>query len=352
MGNKRLLGIDVIRSIAIACVVLCHAVVGTIYTFDVIFMQSMSFLSRAFAFTAFSIGRIGVPFFLLISGYLLLDRKYDDVACKKFWKTKCLGLLFSIEVWNILYNIFDILFFHREITIDTMMKQLFLVKASSMNHMWYMPMILGMYLTLPIIANALKELEIKTLLIPYSVLFVLAFGIPVLNEFSKLSEEKLGTTVISMGFSGGCYGLYLIGGYLLKKGLLKKYSSGCLMSIAGINFFSVVFMQLYMYDNGVVYNVWYDNLFLYICGICLFEVLLRIKQIPFKKLFKLVAKYSFAIYLVHNPINQVLKVYIVNVGNKPVHVMIIWISTMILSFIISYLISKIPKIGKMILYMK
>ena len=78
--KKHLLGIDTIRSIAISCVVICHVVVGNIYTFNVEFMQTMSTISRGFAFIIFSIGRMGVPFFLLIFCLNRLDNIFKTIA--------------------------------------------------------------------------------------------------------------------------------------------------------------------------------------------------------------------------------------------------------------------------------
>lgn len=171
--EKRILWIDVVRSIAICCVVMCHAVEGYMYTLDVNFMNAISAQSRCFAIIAFTFGRVGVPLFLMISGYLLLDKSYDESACIKFWKNKCFGLFIAIEVWIIVYNLFFIFYEGRELSLITLGKEMLLLKVSGMNHMWYMPMILGFYLTLPIIANALGTLGHKVIWIPYLILCLL-----------------------------------------------------------------------------------------------------------------------------------------------------------------------------------
>ena len=73
--NNRIAGIDTLRAIGILCVVMCHSVEGDIYTLNLEGMNGLSLVSKIFAFTMFSIGRLGVPLFLLISGYLLLDKE-------------------------------------------------------------------------------------------------------------------------------------------------------------------------------------------------------------------------------------------------------------------------------------
>ena len=75
-GNDRIVWIDLLRCIAILCVVLCHAT-EAVYDFD---LESMTPIrpTVVLAFTLFTIGRTGVPIFLMVTGYLLLDRSYDE----------------------------------------------------------------------------------------------------------------------------------------------------------------------------------------------------------------------------------------------------------------------------------
>lgn len=75
--------IDLLRCIAICCVLLTHAT-ALVYTFDLESMTPIS-ASVVFAFTLHSIGRLGVPIFFMITGYLLLDRSYTEGAAR-FWK--------------------------------------------------------------------------------------------------------------------------------------------------------------------------------------------------------------------------------------------------------------------------
>lgn len=65
--------------------ILCHATEG-IYKLNIESVTSMSIMSKFTAFTGFTLGRTGVPVFLMISGYLLLDREYDKTRTIRFWK--------------------------------------------------------------------------------------------------------------------------------------------------------------------------------------------------------------------------------------------------------------------------
>lgn len=80
---KRLDWIDIVRGIAIFFVVLCHAIDNIYFTQNADIANS-SILLQLFIFTSFTLGRLGVPLFLFISGYLLLQCKYDNKKCFRF----------------------------------------------------------------------------------------------------------------------------------------------------------------------------------------------------------------------------------------------------------------------------
>ena len=112
----RIKSIDLLRTIAILCVVLCHAT-ESIYQLNAEYFSSLSFKSSCFSFFAFTIGRLGVPFFLMITGYLLLDRNYDTKKTLHFWKNNWLHLLFCTWIWFLLYDVFLLVFFEKTISL-------------------------------------------------------------------------------------------------------------------------------------------------------------------------------------------------------------------------------------------
>ena len=351
-STERLKWLDTVRGIAILCVIMCHVVEGGIYELTVRGMQSVGTISKLFAFVMFSIGRLGVPFFLLTSGYLLLDKEYNDKACKNFWKSKCCGLLIAIEFWIVIYNVFLHFFYGVEISLIGTAKEMLLLKSSPMNHMWYMPMILGMYITIPFVANALHTIELKTIAIPCTVLILCFFVIPTANILFQACDMTLGNTIVSAGFSGGVYGMYLVTGYLLKKKLLKQIQTRILVVCASLSFVCAIVMQVFSYNRNVAYNLWYNNLFLFMCGVSVFELMERIRHVHRGKIIFAIAKYSFAIYLVHNPINMILTRCSSFVTVRPVRVLLVWIATVFLSTLVTVIINRIPKVGKIILYMR
>lgn len=106
MKKKRIVTVDMARMFAIFCVILTHSVEG-VWQMDVNSLNARKDSINLVILGLHTIGRMGVPVFMLLSGYLLLDREYDKDKIIKFWKRNMAGLLISTEIWIIIYYIFS-----------------------------------------------------------------------------------------------------------------------------------------------------------------------------------------------------------------------------------------------------
>lgn len=98
MSSKRIAKFDLIRMVAILSVVACHAV-EKVYPFHEEVFHNYGKSSQLFALIVFSLGRVGVPLFFMLTGYFLLPRNYsDERATFSFYKTKVLQLYISIVI--------------------------------------------------------------------------------------------------------------------------------------------------------------------------------------------------------------------------------------------------------------
>lgn len=109
LTKKRIVQYDISRTFAILCVILCHSV-ETIYNFNKEGCNLLSSQSRIFMFFSFTIGRLGVPIFLFLSGALLLKKQINtDEDALKFYKKNLIPLIIVNSIWVIVYNIFFLL---------------------------------------------------------------------------------------------------------------------------------------------------------------------------------------------------------------------------------------------------
>ena len=175
------MNIDIIRIFAFAFIVMLHT------------------LNRQYGLTVWMSGyaviSIGVNLFIMISGYLLLD-KAESV--KDFFKKRFFSILPLFAVFNIVY-----IYFYNHSFIA--------VKKISAPHFWYIYMILGLYLLTPWLRKVLQYAEKETFYV-----VVLWFLCNILNpylQFFRLPKIPFSHFPIT-----GFIGYYILGYYL------KKYS--------------------------------------------------------------------------------------------------------------------------------
>ena len=176
MSQNRIEWIDLVRAIAILTVLYIHATDG-IYIISSDAIMNYTLFSRIFQFASLFIGRIGVPFFLMITGYLLLDRAYDDEKVRKFWTKNCKGLIIVTVLWSAIYAVSILYVSLFSTNVNT-------IEAGNLffSHMWYMPMILGMYSLIPFFNLAFSKLNSKkVILLPLCLLFLSAMLFSDLN---------------------------------------------------------------------------------------------------------------------------------------------------------------------------
>ena len=347
MRKTRVEWIDFVRAIAILTVLYIHATDG-IFIISSDAILNFGLYSRAFLFVSLFIGRIGVPFFLMITGYLLLDRSYDDERVRKFWDKNCKGLIIVTIIWAVIYAI-SLQF----VTVGS--SQVNYAEAGSLffSHMWYMPMIIGMYLSMPFVSSALKHFDAKTINRAAIVFSLLAFLLPFVTLVLDMHGIKNVTIQYCLGFSGGVYGIYIILGYLVKQNLFKKYSSKLMGLIAIVSFIICFLFQYYAFIKGYDFFLWYEFPFILTGSFALFELCSRMKKVRAFPIVSFLSKYSFAVFLVHNLFRLPLLPVVVKLPfTEPVKAIILWILLIIFSYIAVVIIYRIPRFGKYILYMR
>lgn len=350
--SERIKWLDMVRGIAILLVVLCHCVQG-VYDFTVDDIVFAPLGKQLFVFLLMTIGRLAVPLFFFLTGYLLLDKNYSDKEARDFWKNKWLALVICTEIW---FAIYDVLLFslgYEEFDIVEIVEDLLFFRAISMTHVWYLPVIIGIYLLLPLVSNAFMSFEVKTIIKPLIICTFFSFAFPLVQLIEAVHKDLDLSLQFSLGFCGGAYGMYVIMGYLVKKNVFKQWSNWLLLSIVTVSIALCVALQLYCYHNNHKYDLWYNCVFLFCGSLCLFELFSRIKKVCFYPIFKFLAHYSFAIYLVHNIYRSLMveKIVSLNIG-EGLQLIVLYFATLLITIITVLLIERIPIIGKKMLYMR
>lgn len=347
---NRVIWLDYARTFAIICVIITH-VTERVYTLNADWMLQANVCTRVYSYFLFTLGRLGVPIFLFLTGYLLLDKEYTSAMILRLYKKNLFNLLVTTWIWIIVYNVFNALLFKTPISIFTIIKNMLFLQQTNMSHMWYMPVIIGMYLFIPLIANGLKHIDTNSLYLPLGIAFVYICVIPTVNVILRLfNVSTVLYPLLDCSFSGGVYGLCLLLGYLVKKGSFDKWKSSSISIIGCGSFILAVLLQVISIQHSVTNNVWYDSFLLLNSSLSVFLSISRL-NLQYSKLIQNLSIDSFGIYLIHNPIILILLRYL-HIQSRFLSVAIILVLTVLVSFSIAEICKKNKHIGQILLYIK
>lgn len=350
--KKHLDWIDLIRCFAICTVILIHVLQDT-YSYELNILPYAGTGKQFVELGLFTIGRLGVPLFVLVSGFLLLDREYNVARTKKFWTRNVFGIFLASEIWIVIYNLFLAWYSGESVVGWKLFQNMFFLREVDFTHnpVWYLPMILGLYIFIPYVANALQSVNEKLLIFPFSIVLAYLYVLPVVNIVREAMLLEPLTRLPGLEFGGGTYGVLLIIGYLKKKGAFEKIATIVLYAIGIVSFGVLVGIEIFCYEHQVAYQVWYNCIFILITAICIFEIISRWNQIPCKKIVRSLATCSFGIYLIHKPILMVIQRYVV-IERNSVQLVVTCILTLVISWGAVWLLNKVPKLGRILFFIR
>lgn len=348
--NKRIGWLDTVRTAAIFFVVLNHGV-------EIIYDGSvpMSTFGTFFATTLFSLGRLGVPLFLFLSGYLLLSREYaSEKDCIAFWKTKWLPLLICWEIWTAVYWVFFCLNRNEPMIISELIEQMLMLRQSRMSHGWYLYMLLGLYPFFPLMANALQRTGTRVLAVLLLFAGLWTMGLPVVNDLVKMLGGKASYTgQLTLGLAGGIYGIMLVLGYLLTREDFFRLKTWQDLLGFGLCMGVTVLWQAAKYRGGFDYRVWYSFPLLSLGALFLTDFLRKLDMGKLQPIFRLTSECAFGIFLLHKPLQMLIR----DTGiflRMPESLAAL--TCTVLSFCLSllgvWLLAKVPGVGKWLFLMK
>ena len=352
--NKRIQNLDIARAFAILCVVLCHCVEAAYSDINYVALSS---ISQIFRIVFFTVGRLGVPIFLFLTGSLILNKQIEtDEDIIKFYKRNLLPLFITIEIWNVVYNLFNWAL-EGSFSFKVLVKNILFFEQVKIANMWYMPMILGMYIAIPFIAKIVKTFSLKTIIMPMMLVFVSSILLPSINIVLDIFDMEQYKIILDMSFLGGTYGVYILVGYYISNRILKKYHNILFVIIATIFFLITCFIQYWAYSKAIAYNVWYNFATLFMCGACIFELFIRIKNTCniniFIKTSEYISKISLGIFFIHKIfLNSLVRVTKKLDLSNPIEMIILFALTIILTILFIVIISNIKILKEKLLLIK
>ena len=304
------------------------------------------------------LSRWGVPVFVMISGALFLPR---EIPTKTLYKKYISRMAIAYVVWSAFYAIVDTV--SSVIFTDESRTTLVEIAGSFISgevHLWFLPMIIGLYMCIPLI----KPLTKNDNLIKYFL------GLSFVFCFIKTQSELVATYLLNgsiatlfqnintifhnfhLDFVFGFSSYFILGFYLNKTDMTKKHRM--IIYILGvIGFMLTVLLNLLASQNAgksseTFYGATTVNVLLMSVAVFVWFKYNAKGNDKLNKIIIKLSKYSFGAFLVHIFILKVLHSFgIQSTSFHPVlSVPAITLLTTIVSYLISLVLNKIPVIKK------
>lgn len=344
--------IDVIRTLAIFGVVAIHTV-------NSVFERPDFFGGKSWWITIVidSISRISIPLFIMISGYLLLVKNEKfDLTLKRILNRLAIPLVFWTLVTYISAHlndfsaIFKPVFYLRFITGDVYLY-------------YFLTILIGLYFISPLLSSFLSKSKVKEQII-------FSFSFLVVGMMSMGGQYLIKSCASENLFTKGLpyIGLFMIG-YLVGTNKLIVKNKFVTMILYMLGVVATVCLNYYYYSQGSIsvlrsnypgcithYADTYLSVNVVLMSITAFLLLFNakfqsLKNTVLEKVVYSIARASFGIYLVHLFVVNFWDNYLLwNVDNTTlplwIYALLKWICVFVISYLISVIIRKIPRLRK------
>lgn len=304
--------------------------------------------------------KFSVPLFLAISGALMLNK--PDESLKKLWFNRILKFAIILLVYSAVCYLYDILKYDEEIVLKNFIVVLY--SSTLMFHLWYLYLYIAYLAVIPFLKSLVKNLDDKYFYYMFliaiffdgilpSIEYLIMQGTVTINEYLKISW-LLNSTVLYP-----CLGYFMQ--HRIKFESLKKYVPWLWV----VNVLGVIVSCYMTYYKGQVTGVLseaesqvFHSSFTIINCVTIFltvRMFFERREIGciIQKIILSVGSCTFGIYLLHWIVYRDL--FKENVTrfkgtglNDMICILLLCLLTMIISYIITLTLSKIPIVKKLV----
>lgn len=346
-GKKRMVHYDLLRIIAAFSVVMLHSCAQFWDSLDI------NSLEWKIADGYNAVSRFGVPVFVMLSGSLLLSKEYK-LDVKRLYTHNILRLVTAYVFWSCMYGLLDCFFFGFDSLgwKDILREMLF-----GRYHLWFLPMIIGIYMLLPILRVWVHNAEKKNLQYFLVLFFILKILVQTMREIwpSGTLAYVLGLTEIELAC--GYVGYFILGYYIAHIGVARKYHKMIYISVIPSAVLNIVLGNMLSVRAGVPLGGIYDSFGLFTFCI-VFAQFLFFTEVMSRLQYSGRTAYiiegfsigTMGVYMMHIGVMEILEkcgfhsMTIPNIAGIPLHAAVCFIICMC----ISLLLHRLPFVGKYI----
>ncbi len=351
--KERKVYLDILRAIA------CCMIVGVHVSAQQITVLGTHSISFKFMNAVDCLCIIGVPLFVMISGALMLNPDHDS-SLKVLYR-HIFHLLTAYLAWLLFYNIVDYIksgntfvweTFKDEVLLDTLL-------GRGMYHMWFLPMILGLYVLTPLLKEMVRSRKLCEYFLILYFLFNLLYNTLFKFQIPYATIMESLFTRLPLKMLEGYIGYYMLGYYLdryLKQ--IKKSSLCTILTLGLVNYlWEVTICNQESAESGALSTILNDPLTVnvFFSAIAIFMLIQFLCQKThagscFYLLCRELGRYSFGVYLVHPFILAWMTEHNITTLLLPVPLSIplMIFFTVGIGYGITWLLARLPLVGKYI----
>ena len=346
--NGRIIYLDLLRIFAIFGVVVIH-VSAIAKSYDIgTFTSNVGIIYNGLV-------RWSVPVFFMISGAMFLrpEKEYTfSIMIKKYIPR----LLVCLLVWGFIYALFDV-YLYSSFSVKTLILSVWnTISNNSGYHLWFLFALIALYLMIPVFKIIVNNLSQKQLAFVIILWMVLSLGVTQFNEIASSLDIPLKIDWYFPMITSWA-GYFLLGHYLVSydikkpcKILLIVIGVALLVLCPVINMFATAYKGEYI-ESFIPQS----GLTACFVAIAFFLIFKGFSKVSFsernKKIIVNVSNNIFGIYLIHALVNSVI-FHIVNLKldfiNPIISIQLLSVFVFVISFIIVWILRKIPIIKKVV----
>jgi len=338
--KKRVLYFDILKAVSIIFVILIHVISE--------YWQSLDVNSNSFIVSSIleSISRFCVPAYFMVSGALFLNEE-KKVTIADIFKKYVPRVLLLFVFWNITYNIINVIVANKDITCEVIYTILLnTLLGDGIFHLYFLPLIIGFYLCLPILKPLTKK-DNRNILKYLIILLFVFFGFE--RILSYLFDISVYYTILFGGFL-----IYFILGYYLNTFEISKRNTRIIYILGIFGFIITLLGTIICSKEAGISDVFlkYDtfNVIMYSSAVFLFA---KNHFVKFNnKLVDVLSKTNFGVYLIHGLILGALKYIGLFDKLASISIVLSFIINSLLIYLIStlcvYVLIKIPGIKRLV----
>ena len=360
--KSRKLSYDVIRIVAVCMVLMVH-----VSGYMVLYHTDPT--SREFVVGNIfnGISRAGVPLFLMLTGALLLneDKAFNP---KTFYKTSFVWMALLLVGWTVAYGAFYAIAFpllhHQAVDWSGVPLSMwnYAIRLPTMYpHLWYLFMVVGLYLMIPVLRLFVKR-ENKNYILGIILAFVLVKLLPVTFAiFTRNSSTTLAMIVDKFHLEPvtGFLGYVLTGWYITNVKLIKPLRRTLYLLALLAVITAILTVQNNIQTDSAVRSWFYEPLTLpsFLYGLGLFVLLEDWcgKRQTKSRFVKMLSKNAFGVYIIHAFWMEMLTMWVSYWDFKPqnplLYMELLFAACVVLCYVSVWVLSLIPGVKK-IFYLK